>query len=416
MLPINTNPKDIDFVLSRGVENIYPTTEAFRTLLLSGKKLRIYAGFDPSANSLHIGNAIVLNKLAQFQKLGHQIIFLIGSFTGMIGDPTDKTAARVQLTRSEVLKNSRLFKKQASRYLKFSGVNPAILKYNHSWHDKLAFKDLINLASNFTVQQMLERDMFQKRLVEQKPIYLHEFLYPLAQAYDSVFMNVDVEVGGNDQTFNMLCGRNLLKVLRHKEKIVLTLKLLADPSGKKMGKTEGNIINLDVTPEDMYGQVMAWSDSLILSGFELCTNVSDDELSKVKERLSQGVNPKDLKKQLAFLITEMNYGFKEAKAAENRFERILGKKVYKLNLEESISISDSVIIQKLSPLEVKPELKLIDLVLSAKPEISKSLAKRLIEQGAVSLGSLTCNDWDKIYPYKSGDVLKVGKHDFWRIK
>lgn len=405
MSSINTNSKDIDFVLNRGVENIYPTSKAFKALLLSGKKLRIYAGFDPSANSLHIGNAIVLNKLAQFQKLGHQIIFLIGSFTGMIGDPTDKNAARIQLTRKEVLKNSRVFKKQASRYLKFSGINPAVLKYNHSWHDKLSFKDLIDLASNFTVQQMLERDMFQKRLAEERPIYLHEFFYPLAQAYDSVFMNVDVEVGGNDQTFNMLCGRNLLKTLRHKEKFVVTLKLLADTSGKKMGKTEGNIINLDVTPEDMYGQVMAWSDSLINSGFELCTNIDDHELLDIKEQLSRGTNPKNLKKRLAFLITEINYGKKAAEAAESRFKRI-----FELKLEESMSLSDYV------ALTVKPDLKLIDLVLTAKPELSKSFARRLIEQGAVNLGGLTCNDWDKIYPYKPGDVLKVGKHDFWRIK
>ena len=410
MTSLNTNSKDIDFVLNRGVENIYPTSEAFKALLLSGKKLRIYAGFDPSANSLHIGNAIVLNKLSQFQKLGHQIIFLIGSFTGMIGDPTDKTAARIQLTRKEVLRNSRVFKKQASRYLKFSGSNPAILKYNHSWHDKLTFKDLVTLASNFTVQQMLERDMFQKRLSEEKPIYLHEFFYPLAQAYDSVFMNVDVEVGGNDQTFNMLCGRSLLKALKHKEKFVLTLKLLADPSGKKMGKTEGNIINLDVVPADMYGQVMAWSDSLIISGFELCTNISDEELLEIKEKLAQGTNPKDLKKKLAFLITEINYGKKEAESAESRFERLFGKKSYELNLEESISLSDYAIIT------VGSELKLIDLVLIAKPDMSKSFARRLIEQGGVSLGDVACKEWDKIYAYKAGDVLKIGKHDFWRIK
>jgi tyrosyl-tRNA synthetase len=401
MLTINTNPKDIDFVLERGVEKIYPTKDAFRAMLLGGKKLRIYAGFDPSADSLHIGNAIILNKLAQFQKLGHQIIFLIGSFTGMIGDPTDKMAVRTQLKRSEVLKNSRLFKKQASRYLKFSGSNPAILKYNHSWHDKLTFKDLIDLASNFTVQQMLERDMFQKRLAEEKPIYLHEFFYPLAQAYDSVFMNVDAEIGGNDQTFNMLCGRNLLKSIKHKEKFVITLKLLADPNGNKMGKSEGNIINLDTSPEDMYGQVMAWADSLIISGFELCTNVPDKELALIKEQLSQGVNPKNLKENLAFLITEINYGKKLAQIAADRFKRIFSQK----DLGGEMPL-----------LSIPPNMTIIDIVLIAKPKISKSLAKRLIEQGAINLGPLTCKDWEKIYSYRAGDILKIGKHEFWRIK
>lgn len=398
---INTNPQDIEFVLQRGVENIYPSREALKAALLNGKRLLIYAGFDPSADSLHIGNAIILNKLAQFQKLGHQIIFLIGSFTGMIGDPTDKTAVRVQLKRNEVLKNGRLFKKQAGRYLKFSGVNPAILKYNHSWHDKLAFKDLIDLASNFTVQQMLERDMFQKRLTDKRPIYLHEFFYPLAQAYDSVFMNVDVEVGGNDQTFNMLCGRSLMKSLKHKEKFVLTLKLLADSSGKKMGKSEGNVINLDASPDDMYGQVMAWPDSIILNAFELCTNISEEELGQIQKQLAGGLNPKEAKSRLAFLITETNYDSKRAEAAQNRFEKIFSQK----NLNGEMPL-----------LETSAGLKLIDLILVAKPELSKSAARRLIEQNAITLNQEIYNEWDRMPIYKAGDILKIGKHEFWRIK
>lgn len=401
MPSINTNPKDIEFVLTRGVENIYPTKDALKTALLSGKKLRLYAGFDPSAKSLHIGHAIVLNKLGQLQKLGHQVIFLIGSFTGMIGDPTDKTAARVQLTRNEVMKNSRLFKSQASHYLKFSGSNPALIKYNHTWHDKITFKDLATIASHFTVQQMLERDMFQKRLAEQKPIYLHEFYYPLAQAYDSVAMGVDLEVGGNDQTFNMLCGRNLVKEMNHKEKFVLTLKLLADSSGKKMGKTEGNIINLDSSPDDMYGQVMAWSDSLILSALELCTNISDDELTQIKKQLVSGLNPKEAKSRLAFLITQINYDSKKAEAAQNRFEKIFSQK----DLKGDMTL-----------LEIKSDLNLIDIVLIAKSELSKSAARRLIEQNAVSLNQITYKDWNKIPLYRSGDILKIGKHEFWEIK
>ena len=401
MTSININPKDVEFVLTRGVENIYPTKDALKAALLSGKKLRLYAGFDPSAKSLHIGNAIVLNKLSQFQKLGHQVIFLIGSFTGMIGDPTDKTAVRVQLTRSEVMKNSRLFKSQASHYLKFSGSNPALIKYNHTWHDKITFKDLTTVASHFTVQQMLERDMFQKRLAEQKPIYLHEFFYPLAQAYDSVAMGVDLEVGGNDQTFNMLCGRNLVKEINHKEKFVLTLKLLADSSGKKMGKTEGNIINLDASPDNMYGQVMAWSDSLILGALELCTNISDDELAQIKKQLAGGLNPKEAKSRLAFLITQINYDSKKAESAQNRFEKIFSQKDLKGNM---------------TFLELKSNLNLIDIVLIAKPELSKSASRRLIEQNAVSLNQITYKDWDKIPLYHSGDILKIGKHEFWKIK
>ncbi|HPS28463.1 MAG TPA: tyrosine--tRNA ligase [Candidatus Paceibacterota bacterium] len=398
---MNTNPIDIEFVLTRGVENIYPTKEALKAALLSGKKLRIYAGFDPSAKSLHIGNAIVLEKLSQLQKLGHQIIFLIGSFTGMIGDPTDKTAARVQLTRSEVIKNSRLFKLQASHYLKFTGSNPALVKYNHAWHDKINFKDLISLASHFTVQQMIERDMFQKRLTEQKPIYLHEFFYPLAQAYDSVALDVDMEIGGNDQTFNMLCGRNLVKELNHKEKFVLTLKLLADPSGKKMGKTEGNIISLDASPDDMYGQVMAWPDTILLNAFELCTNIPDNELAQIKKQLLDGLNPKEAKSRLAFLITELNYDNKKAAAAQDRFEKVFSQKDLK---------------GEMTFVEIKTHSNLIDIVLTAKPELSKSAARRLIEQNAVSINQVSCKDWDKIPTYQAGDILKIGKHEFWKIK
>jgi len=365
MVSINTNPEDIEFVLTRGVENIYPTKEALRTALLSGKRLRIYAGFDPSTKSLHIGNAIVLLKLGQLQKLGHQIIFLIGSFTGMIGDPTDKTAARIQLTRNEVIKNSHLFKLQASHYLNFAGTNPALVRFNHTWLDKINFKDLIGLTSHFTVQQMIERDMFQKRLAEKKPIYLHEFLYPLAQAYDSVALDVDMEIGGNDQTFNMLCGRNLVKELNHKEKFVLTLKLLADSSGKKMGKTEGNIISLDSSPDDMYGQVMAWPDAILLNALELCTNISNNELAQIRKQLQSGLNPKEAKNRLAFLITELNYDARKAKAAQDRFEKVFSQKDLK---------------GEMAPLELKPNLNLLDIVLTAKPELSKSAAKRLIEQ------------------------------------
>jgi len=265
--------KQIDEILTRGVENIYPSKEELKKVLMSGKKIKLYCGYDPTAKSLHIGNAISMNKLGQFQKLGHEVIFLIGDFTGMIGDPTDKSAARKKLTREEALENSKNYQKQASGYLKFDGENPVKVLRNSEWSDKLSFKDLIEVSSNFTAQQMFQRDMFQERIKNEKPIYLHEFLYPLAQAYDSVVLDVDLEVGGNDQMFNMMCGRDLMKAVKNKEKFVLTMKLLADESGKKMGKTEGNVVNLDETPENMFGQVMAWSDGLIAPGFELCTNI-----------------------------------------------------------------------------------------------------------------------------------------------
>ncbi|MFH1551844.1 MAG: tyrosine--tRNA ligase, partial [bacterium] len=255
--------------MTRGVDNIYPNAQALEKKLKSGEKIRLYCGYDPTASTLHIGHAITLRKMAHFQDLGHQVIMLIGDFTGMIGDPTDKKETRQKLTRKQVLENAKNYQKLASKILKFTGENPAKIMYNSEWNDKLTFKDLIELSSNFTVQQMLVRDMFQERIKKEKPIYLHEFLYPLAQSYDSVAMDVDLEIGGTDQTFNMLCGRDLMKTIKNKEKLVLTIKLLVDSSGKKMGKTEGNMVALDEKPEQMYGQIMAWSDELIVPGLEL---------------------------------------------------------------------------------------------------------------------------------------------------
>ena len=264
-----TDEKQVDELLDRGVEIIYPNRKELKEKLMKGDRIRLYCGFDPSAPSLHIGNAIAINKLAQFQALGHEVIFLIGDFTGMIGDPTDKSSARVKLTREEVEKNCEAYKEQAGVYLDFEGKNPAQVKYNSEWSDKMTFRDLIEVSSNFTVQQMIQRDMFQKRLEEEKPIYLHEFLYPLAQGYDSVAMDVDLELGGNDQMFNMMAGRDLMKAMGMKDKFVLTLKLLADETGKKMGKSEGNAVFLDQTPENMYGAIMSWTDGVIAIGFEV---------------------------------------------------------------------------------------------------------------------------------------------------
>jgi len=309
-MKIITDKNKIDEILTRGVENIYPNRETLEKVLTSGKRIRLYCGYDPSAPALHIGNAISLMKLAQFQELGHEIIFLIGDFTGMIGDPTDKTAARKKMGRKEVLANAKNYKKQASAYIKFSGANPAKIMYNSKWLDKLSFKDLIEVASNFTAQQMFARDMFQERIKQEKPIYLHEFLYPVAQAYDSVAMDVDLEIGGNDQTFNMLCGRDLMKATRNKEKFVLTMKLLVDSSGKKMGKTEGTIVNLDETPENMYGQVMSWPDGVIEVGMELCTNLPIVEIKDMAKKMTFGANPRDAKMRLAYEITKINHGKK----------------------------------------------------------------------------------------------------------
>ena len=400
MSKIITDEKIIDEILTRGVENIFPNKEELKKVLMSGKRIKLYCGYDPTATSLHIGNAISINKLGQFQALGHEVIFLIGDFTGMIGDPTDKSATRKKLSRKEALKNSINYKKQASPFLKFNGKNKARVVYNSKWSDKLTFKDLIEISSNFTVQQMIQRDMFQQRLKEEKPIYLHEFLYPLAQGYDSVSMDVDLEIGGNDQTFNMLCGRDLMKAMKGKEKFVLTMKLLADDTGKKMGKTEGNIINLDETPENMFGQVMAWSDGLIVSGFELCTNLQTEEINKIKEDLKNSSNnPRDIKVKLAYEITKINHGEKKAKKAEEIFIKTFQKKEIPDEIEE-----------------IKGSGNLGVVLVLKKVVSSMSEWRRLVDEGAIKKLSETGEE--KITDFKiiaTPGVYKIGKRRFVKI-
>ena len=310
----------VDEVLTRGVADILPSKEGLKKLM-EGKKISLYQGFDPSMPSLHLGNLVGILKLRQFQQLGHKIIFLIGDFTGMIGDPTDKFAVRQKLSRNKVLENSSNWTKQMKNLLDFQGDNKVEIRYNSQWSDEITFKNLIEIASNFTVQQLIERDMFQARLKSNKPIYLHEFLYPVAQAYDCVAMDVDLEIGGSDQVFNMLAGRTLMKAVKNKEKYVLATKLLLDKEGKKAGKTSGNALFLDSKAKDFFGGIMSFPDEAILLGFELLTEINlfglDD---KVK------ANPMAEKKHLAYEVVKLIWGEEEAKSAEKDFEKTFQEK------------------------------------------------------------------------------------------
>lgn len=397
---IVTDAEKIKEILGKGVEKIYPSPEALEKLLKSGKRIRLYCGFDPTSPSLHIGHAIQLRKLAQFQKLGHEVIFLIGDFTGMIGDPSDKTAARKKLGKKEIAENLKNYKKQASKILSFSGKNPAKVFYNGRWNNKLKFGDLIELASNFTVQQMIIRDMFQERIKNNKPIYLHEFLYPLAQAYDSVAMDVDLEVGGNDQTFNMLCGRDLARAIKNKEKLVLTTKLLADPSGKKMGKTEGNMINLDEKPDQMYGKIMSWPDELIVPGLGLCTDLSQEETRTISQDIKSGkINPRDAKARLAREIVKTYHNESAAIKAEKEFNRVFKEK--KEPLEMSVYESEPIII--------------VNLLFEKGITESKSKAKQLIRGGGVEENGVRINDYQKLIDPRDGDKIIRAGREFIKI-
>lgn len=399
-MKINTDNQKIKELLERGVENIYPKKEFLEARLKDGKQLTLYTGYDPTAPTLHIGNAITMMKLRQFQDLGHKIIMLIGDFTGLIGDPTDKSAARQQLTREQVLKNCKHYKEQASTILNFKGSNAVEIKYNSTWLGKLKFDNVLELTSHFTVDRLLERDMFEKRKAEGKAIFLHEFLYPVMQAYDSVAMDVDGEVGGNDQTFNMLAGRDLIKDLKNKEKFVLTTKLLVDSSGKKMGKSEGNMIALSDQPKDMFGKVMSWTDEMILKGFELCTRVPMEEIKQIEKDMKGGANPRDLKLRLAGEVVKTFLGEKQVTKAQEYFVSTFSKK------EKPDEMPG-----------IKPSVYEISAVLvEAKICKSKSEARQVVDQGGVKINGVKIAAGDYTHTVKSGEVIQKGSRWFVKVK
>lgn len=388
----------IQQLLTRGVEHIYPKPEFLEARLNEDKQISIYLGIDPTGPNLHIGHMIPLRKLKQFQDLGHKIILLIGDFTAMIGDPTDKSATRKQLTREEVLENCKKYKEQASKILDFDGDNAAQMVFNGDWLSKLTFAEVVELSAHFTVQQMSERDMFDKRLKEGKPVYLHEFLYPLMQGYDSVAMEIDGEVGGNDQTFNMLAGRTLEKQILNKEKFVITMKLLADTTGKKMGKTEGNMITLEDSPQDMFGKVMSWTDGMIIGGFELCTDVSDEEIAEISEQLNgDAINPRDLKMRLAREIVTLYHSQDHAESAQEHF----------INLFSNKNTPDEI------PEFKTKDLNIISVLVDSGLCSSKSDARRNIEQGGVKVNDEKVTD-DSV-SVAAGDVIQKGKRHFVKV-
>lgn len=394
---ISTDKQQIQELLTRGVEQIYPSSDFLEKQLTSGEQLTIYTGYDPTGPSLHIGHGITMIKLRQLQQLGHKIIMLIGDFTAMIGDPTDKSAARSQLTREQVLDNCKAYQDQAAAILDFDGDNAVEVRYNNDWLGKMSFSDVLELASHFTVQQMIQRDMFQRRMDNEKAIYIHEFMYPMMQGYDSVVMDVDGEVGGNDQTFNMLTGRDLLKEMKQKEKFVIAMKLLADESGKKMGKSEGNMIALSDSAEDMFGKVMSWTDGMIMPGFELCTTLPMEEVASIQRALDDGENPRNLKLRLAGEITKLFLGEEAAEQGMLHFEKVI----------QSGGVPDDM--PELSP----TDNDIVAVLVEAELVKSNSEARRAIDQGGVRI-----ND-EKVDSYEadvaSGDIIQKGKRHFVKI-
>ncbi|MDD2807334.1 MAG: tyrosine--tRNA ligase [Patescibacteria group bacterium] len=384
-------------VLTRGVENIYPSPEALGKVLASGKKIKLYTGIDPTGD-LHIGHGVVLNKLRQFQQLGHHVIVLIGDFTATVGDPTDKAATRKPLTKKQVLTNAKNYKALIGKTLDLKKTE---FRFNSAWLSKMKVDNFFELISHFTVQRLLERDMFANRLKEGRPIHAHEFLYPVLVGYDCVALDVDLELGGNDQTFNMLAGRTLMKSLKNKEKFVMATKLLVDPTGKKMGKTEGNMVNLDDSPQDIYGKVMSWPDTLIVTAMEIATDIPMAEVKQVGNELAAGKNPKILKMLLAYKLVEKYHSTTEAIKAEENFKQVF---------EEGLN-PDEIPVFKIKT------RRLVDVLVETKLASSRTEARRLIVQGGIKVDTKKVTDENFVISKLDADgvVIQKGKRHFAKI-
>lgn len=381
-------------LITRGVTDVVPRNLAVEKLA-SGKKMRLYLGIDPTGAKLHVGHSVPLLKLRDFQNAGHHVIFLIGSFTAMIGDPTGRDKMREALTREDVIRNFESYKEQAEKILDFSKVE---LRYNDEWLAPLSFSGIINLASNFTVQQMLERDMYQKRIKEGNPISLVEFMYPLMVGYDSVILDVDFEVGGNDQLFNMLAGRTLQQAFGKRDKFVLTTKLVEGTDGRKMSKTYNNCIYINDSANEMYGKVMSIQDSLIMTYFECCTRIEQSEIAALKSQLESGENPRNIKMRLARELVTMYHSENLATEAEAEFVKIFQKKDKPTDIP-TVSLGAAT-------------MGICDVIVAVGFAKSKSDAKRLIEGGGVSIDEVKLTDYKATVELGGKKLLQVGKRHF----
>jgi len=394
----------IDEVLVRGVDKIYPDKNALEKLLRSGKKIRIFQGFDPTGIQLHIGHLVGLMKLRQFQKLGHEVIFLIGDGTGQAGDPSGKTSGRNNFCSSlNCQKMPKDYVLQAEKVIDFKGKNKAKILYNSDWLNKLNLVDLLTIAGHFTLQQMEERDLFEERKKKGLDINMREFLYPLLQGYDSVAINADLEIGGSDQTFNMLAGRKLVREIQAREKFVLTTPLLTDTAGKKIGKTEGNTIALTAKPNDLFGMVMNLPDDVIIRCLTLITDLALDEIRQIQKKLQAGDNPINYKKRLAFELVQFLNSRIQAQKAQVFFEETFQKKSFTSKLPEI----------KISQLN---QVNIIDFLIKLGLIKSRSEAKRLVNQKAVDIDGKTVENTGFMILPRDKMIIRVGKHKIIKLK
>lgn len=388
----------IEELLTRGVENIIPNREKLRALLSSGKKLNVYLGIDPTATNIHIGHAVPLRKLNAFARLGHQVTFLIGDFTALIGDTSDKDSERPVLTSEQIRKNFETYKRQAEKVLDFANVK---VRFNSEWLKDLKFADIVKLCQHFSAGDFVGRELIKKRLTEGKKVGLHELLYPVMQGFDSYFMDTDIQLGGTDQTFNMQAGRVLQKDLRNKESFIIANGFLEGTDGRKMSKTWNNAIWLTDAPSDMFGKVMSLRDELIVQYFTLATNATMEEVEEVKKRLAAKENPMTLKLELAHHMVRELHSATAADAAQKDF----GERFQKGELTHA-----DIPVFKTE----KSKWSLIELLVAAKLTDSKSEARRLIGQHAVEVNGKPCDA--VTLTITNGDIIKVGKKRFVKIQ
>ncbi len=396
-------------LIKRGTKEII-TEEELEKKLINSKKTKkplvIKQGFDPSAPDIHLGHTVGLRKLRHFQDLGHDVYFLIGDFTGMIGDPSGRSATRKQLTPEEVQKNAETYKEQVFKIL---DPEKTIVEFNSHWLGKLSFVEVIKLCSKYTVARMLERDDFANRFREQKPIGIHEFLYPLMQAYDSIALRADVELGGTDQKFNLLVGRDMQREYGQEPQVIITLPLIEGTDGvEKMSKSLGNYIGINENSYDMYGKVMSIPDKLMLTYFEVLTDISYPDLAKIEQDLKEEtVSPLIIKKRLAKEIVKNYHGYSEANEAEQNFQKVFQERKIPENIENVLLPKNIFKDNKLWIVRLIRQTKLLN---------STGEILRIIEQGGIRINNKKVRQTDIDIEIKDGDILRIGKLHFYRIK
>jgi len=391
-------------ILMQGVElgdpQLYQVMEAeLRERLSEGRPLRVYCGYDPTAPDIHLGHTVTMRKLRQFQDLGHEVTFLIGTFTGLVGDPSDKESLRPQRTPEELMANARTYAEQAFKIL---DREKTIVRYNADWLSRLTFADAVRLASHFTVQQFLARDNFAKRIDKGDPIWLHEFFYALMQGYDAVMLQTDVQIGATEQLFNLMAGRKLQEAFGQRPQVCLTLPILVGTDGRmRMSKSAGNYIGINEPPEEQYGKVMSIPDEVMIQYFRLVTRFSPDQIAHIEADLQSGrLHPRDAKMMLAREIVSIFHGDEAAARAEEHFKTVFQQRELPPEMTE---------YTLLTPLSI------VDLICAAGLAPSKREARRLIEQGGVKLEGHTIQSADVVVEPGPSRVLQVGRRRFVRV-